>query len=45
MRAQKIGCKIYITQPVTVVEVDDSEREESWLIAEGQLATPESRAS
>lgn len=44
----KVGSKAYITQPVTIMEADDGEHEERWLIAEGRVATPEipeSRAS
>ena len=41
----KIRCKIYVSQQVTVVEADDNIHEENWLLVEGQIATPESRAS
>ena len=37
LEIEKIGSKIYISQPVTVVEADDSEHEESWLVAEGEI--------
>ena len=41
MKIEKVGSKIYVTQAVTVMEADDSEHEESWLVAEGEVIANE----
>jgi len=45
LEIEKIESKVCVSQVVTVLEADNSEHEEHWLIAKGQIATPESRAS
>lgn len=37
LEIEKIGCKIYVSQNMTIIEADDSEHEENWLIAEGEI--------